>query len=128
MNGKNYFEEIGAWPRSHNIAWAYVVGFVLSILLTLIGYSATVLQVGSQQVVIGTIIAAAVVQCIVQVYCFLHVGSDRSSRDRLIVLCFAAVIITILVSGSLWIMFSLSGRMMPDAAQMEQYMNDQEGF
>jgi len=125
---KNYFEEIGLWPRSHGIARAYVVGFVLSLLLTFVAYGLVTEDALPQQLLIAAIVAAAALQFVVQVYCFLHLGIDRSSRQRLFVLSFAALIITILVSGSLWIMFNLNGRMMPDTAQQEQYMNDQVGF
>lgn len=125
---KNYFEEIGLWPRSNTVAQAYVVGFVLSLLLTMSAYALVVEDVLSQQLLIAAIIAAALLQFVVQVYCFLHLGGERNSRERLFVLGFAVLIVTILVSGSLWIMFSLQGRMMPDEAQMEQYMNDQGGF
>lgn len=128
MNRKNYFEEIGAWPRTHSMARAYVVGFVLSLLLTFIAYSLVVTDSLPYTVLIAAVVAAAVLQFIVQVYCFLHVGSDASTRERLFALCAVGFIICILVSGSLWIMFSLNGRMTPDPAQMEQYMNDQGGF
>ena len=124
---KNYFEEIGLWPHSHSIARAYVVGFVLSLLLTMGAY-ALVVENSLYQLLIAAIIAAAALQFIVQVYCFLHLGVEKNSRERLFVLAFAVLIITILVSGSLWIMFTLNGRMMPDPAQEEQYMNDQVGF
>jgi cytochrome o ubiquinol oxidase operon protein cyoD len=125
---KNYFEEIGAWPRSHSVAKSYVIGFVLSLLLTVIAYQLVVEDSLPYQLLIAAVIAAAFVQFIVQIYCFLHIGSDASSRERLFALSFATLLIGILVTGSLWIMFSLQGRMMPDSAQMEQYMDDQAGF
>lgn len=125
---KNYFEEIGAWPKSHSIARAYVVGFVLSLLLTMIAYALVAEDALPYSVLVAAIVAAALMQFVVQVYCFLHLSGDKNSRDRLIALGFAALIVTILVAGSLWIMFSLNGRMMPSTAQMEQYMNDQSGF
>jgi cytochrome o ubiquinol oxidase operon protein cyoD len=125
---KNYFEEIGAWPRSHSMVQAYIVGFVLSLLLTMAAYVFVVQDTLPYQLLIAAIIAAAALQFIVQVYCFLHIGGDASSRERLFALGFASLLISILVIGSLWIMFSLQGRMMPDTAQMEQYMNDQGGF
>lgn len=128
MNAKNYFEEIGAWPRSHSIATAYVVGFVLSLLLTMLAYGLVVENALPYSILIAAVIAAAVVQFVVQVYCFLHVGGEADTRERLFTLGFAIVIITIVVSGSLWIMFSLNDRMMPNTQQMEQYMNDQSGF
>jgi cytochrome o ubiquinol oxidase operon protein cyoD len=128
MNGKNYFEEIGLWPRSHSVAQAYIVGFVLSLLLTIAAYVFVVQNILPYPILIATVIAAALLQFFVQVYCFLHIGGDASSRERLFALAFASLLICILVIGSLWIMFSLQSRMMPDTAQMEQYMNDQGGF
>ncbi len=125
---KNYFEEIGLWPRSHDVARAYTVGFVLSLVLTVIAYALVAEHALPQQWIIAAIVAAAALQCVVQAYCFLHLGTDRSSRERLFVLGFAALIITILVFGSLWIMFSLRDRMMLGTAQEEQYMNEQVGF
>jgi cytochrome o ubiquinol oxidase operon protein cyoD len=125
---KNYFEEIGLWPHSNSIARSYIVGFILSLLLTMIAYVLVVEDSLSYQLLVAAIIAAAALQFVVQAYCFLHLSGEKSSRERLFALCFAAFIITILVAGSLWIMFSLNGRMMPDTAQMEQYMNDQSGF
>ena len=125
----DYFEEIGLFPKdSKHIFWAYVVGFVVSLALTFIAYDlATSQALGWEQ--LGTIVSIlALLQFCVQVYCFLHLGKEAGSRERLAVLAWAAMIVAILVSGSLWIMFSLNGRMMPDEQQMENYMNEQIGF
>ena len=126
---KNYFEEIGVWPgSSHKIARAYVIGFVCSLAVTLLAYSLAAQAALPAQEIAIVVALLALVQFAVQVYCFLHLGKESGSRERLAVLGCAILIIGILVSGSLWIMFSLNGRMMPDPAQMEQYMNDQVGF
>jgi cytochrome o ubiquinol oxidase operon protein cyoD len=129
MNTENYFEDIGMWPRgSKNLFGAYATGFALSLLLTLTTYIVAVHRALPQGPVLVTIILLACAQFAVQVVCFLHLGIGRTSRDRLIALGFAVVVVLILVSGSLWIMFTLNGRMMPDTAQMEQYMQNQEGI
>jgi cytochrome o ubiquinol oxidase operon protein cyoD len=126
---KNYFEEIGAWPRgSQHIARAYVAGFVLSIVLTLTAYALVVQHALPQDALVAAIVVAAFLQFATQIVCFLHLGRGAASRERLAILAAAAFIVTILVSGSLWIMFSLQSRMTPDSAQMEQYMQDQAGF
>ncbi|HTR18493.1 MAG TPA: cytochrome o ubiquinol oxidase subunit IV [Candidatus Paceibacterota bacterium] len=125
---KNYFEEIGAWPHSHGIARAYVAGFVLSLALTLGAYVLVAQHALPQVRLVAAIVAAALVQFIVQVVCFLHLGRGSASRKRLVIFGFAILVVGILVSGSLWIMFSLNLRMMPDASQMEQYMQSQGGF
>ena len=125
---KNYFEEIGAWPRSHNIARSYVAGFVLSLILTLIAYGVVVSHAFPVTLLVTTIAAAAMLQFATQLYCFLHLSADKESRERWIGLGFAALIVAILVAGSLWIMFSLNGRMQPDGSQMEHYMSNEGGF
>jgi cytochrome o ubiquinol oxidase subunit IV len=125
---KNYFEEIGLWPRSEHVAAVYVTGFVLSLILTFAAYAVAAGGTFSGGEIALVVAILAVLQFAVQVYCFLHVGKEAGSRDRLLVLGWAIVIVGILVSGSLWIMYSLNGRMMPDQTQMEQYMNDQLGF
>ena len=126
---KTYFEDIGAWPSgSHKMARSYVFGFVLSLILTITAYLVITHLVFSSVMLIVAIVLLAAIQFIVQMVCFLHMGTQRSTRDRFIVLGFAAVIVTILVSGSLWIMNNLNNRMMPSTAQMEQYMNDQTGI
>jgi cytochrome o ubiquinol oxidase operon protein cyoD len=125
---KNYFQDIGLWPRSHNIARAYVIGFVLSLALTLVAYSLATENSLPQIEFAIVIVLLALVQFAVQLYCFLHLGTEAGSRARLFVLGCAILIVGILVGGSLWIMFSLNSRMMPDTAQMEQYMNDEDAF
>ena len=125
---KNYFHEIGLWPERAGIARAYVIGFILSLALTLLAYELVVQATLPQQTIIIVVALLALVQFGVQVRFFLHLGRERNSRERLAILGAAILIVGILVSGSLWIMFSLNTRMMPDSTQMEQYMNAQLGF
>jgi cytochrome o ubiquinol oxidase operon protein cyoD len=106
----------------------YVIGFLLSLVLTLTAYFVATHHSFSSVILIGVVVALAVIQFVVQMFCFLHLGTGVQSRDRLMVLGFTGVIVAILVSGSLWIMNNLNQRMMPTTAQMEQYMNDQTGI
>jgi cytochrome o ubiquinol oxidase subunit IV len=125
---KHYFEDIGLWPRSHSILRAYIVGFVLSLALTLLAYSLATSNSLPQQQFAAFVAFLALLQFIIQIYCFMHLGRQSDSRARLFMLGCAVLIIGILVGGSLWIMFSLNGRMMPDTAQMEQYMSNEDAF
>jgi cytochrome o ubiquinol oxidase operon protein cyoD len=70
----------------------------------------------------------ACVQFVVQVVYFLHLAEKGASHERLLMLCLAGVVVAILVGGSVWIMLSLNGRMMPDQQQMEHYMQAQQGI
>ncbi len=123
----NYFEQIGLWHGGKVIA-SYVIGFVFSLAITLLAYWLTVTGQLSHNTALVVLIILALIQFAVQVACFLHLGGKDSSGERLFILAGACLVVLILVSGSIWIMFTLNSRMMPDSAQMQQYMNDQEGI
>lgn len=128
MSTNDYFEEIGAWPQgAHKIDIAYAWGFALSVVLTFVAYLLVVHHALFGTELTVTLLGLAFVQCVIQLVCFLHLGGEKSSRARFIALLAAAVIVLIVMSGSLWIMFTLNQRMMPSTDQMEQYMDDQGG-
>lgn len=126
----NYFEEIGLWPRrsGNGIVRAYAIGFVLSFALTLFAFWFATTGAFPYDVALVTLLFLALVQFAVQVVCFLHLGEKDSSGERLFILAGACLVVLILVAGSVWIMFTLQGRMMPDQDQMQQYMDDQAGL
>lgn len=92
---------------------SYVVGFILSVLLTLSAYLLVSQHTSghhtflTQRFIIGTILVLAMVQLIVQLIFFLHLGREAKPRWNLQVLIFAAGVVLILVLGSLWIMANL---------------------
>lgn len=108
---------------------SYVTGFVLSLVLTIGAYLLVTSHPAlSSQDAFLAIAALACAQFAVQMKYFLHIGAWPASRDRLIAIGFAVVVVLIVVSGSLWIMDSLNARMMPSQVQMEQYMVNQTGI
>ena len=126
MNTNNYFEEIGFWPAgARGVLGAYIVGFALSLLLTIGAYVLAVHALLSRNATLLALVFLACTQFLVQMYFFLHI-TDVSSRARLYALLAAGLVVLILVSGSLWIMITLSGRMMD--RDMQQYMNAQQGI
>lgn len=127
MNTHDYFEEIGFWPRGTGVGM-YAAGFLLSLVLTIGAYLAVTQRAFSPSVLACVLLAFALAQFLVQAICFLHLAGKGASRERLAIFTAAVLIVLILVSGSLWIMTTLNGRMMPSTAQMEQYMQDQSGF
>ena len=129
MNTHNYFEEIGIFPRgAGKVFHAYLIGYALSLVLTLIAFFLTIKHVLPYNDALVILIILALIQFGVQAQCFLHLASEHGSREKLVIFAGACLVILILVSGSLWIMFTLDGRQMPSEQQMEQYMNDQEGI
>lgn len=133
MNRNTYFEDVTAWPkgkRPHAVWPMYVSGFILSLLLTFGAYAVAVdhvLNVSKLGIIILLVILAAL-QFFVQLVCFFHLSFEKAARERLIIFGGVIVIVGILVSGSIWILFTLDARMMPDAAQMQQYMDTQAGL
>ena len=113
-------------PKFEGTTRAYVTGFVLSIVLTLAAYTLVVGHVFPAAVITGCIIVLAVVQFLVQMLFFLHLGRETKPRWKLFVALYMVMVVLILVLGSLWIMNNLNSRMMP--AQMLQYVNGQNGF
>ena len=106
---------------------SYVIGFVLSVAATLLAYFFVVNQLWSKEMLIYIVMAIAVVQLVIQLVFFLHIG--RGSRWRFITFTFALLVVLIVVVGSIWIMNNLDYNMMhmsPD--QMQIYMHQNEGI
>jgi len=101
-----------AHETSHGTYKSYVVGFILSIILTLASYFAVTshnFAAGTTYVII-TILAIA--QRLVQLIFFLHLNSDEDGRWNLLSFVFTAIITLILVAGSLWVMYNMNYNMM----------------
>ena len=103
----------------------YVIGFTLSIVLTLTAYLLTIHKALSTGWVVSTIVGLALVQFFVQMFYFLHLGSETKPRWKLFVLIFMIIIVLILVFGTIWIMNNLNYRMTP--GQVNTYLNNQGG-
>lgn len=104
----------------------YVTGFVLSISLTLAAYLMVTQHTMSKGLLIAAIVVLAFVQFLVQLVFFLHLGAEARPRWKLSVFGFMALIVLILVIGSLWIMNNLNYRMM-SPEQINQYVQKQDG-
>lgn len=105
---------------------SYISGFVLSVALTLVVYMSVVRHAFSHQGLVLTIAGLAVAQCIVQLFFFLHLGSEQKARWKVFVFVAMLVVVGILVVGSLWIMDNLNYRMTP--SQVNTYLHDQDGL
>lgn len=107
----------------------YVIGFILSLLLTGTAYLAVTNQLFAGGMLITVIIGLAIAQVLVQLFFFLHLGHETKPRWKLVTLLFMLVVLFILVFGSLWIMQNLDYHMMPKH-EVEDYMIEQnkKGF
>ena len=99
---------------SHANLKGYIVGFILSVVLTVIPFALVIYgqsSISADWIYVG-LAAAAVVQILVQLHYFLHLDRSSDQSWNVQALIFSAVIIVILVGGSLWIMADLHARMM----------------
>ena len=91
----------------------YLIGFVLALVLTAIPFGLVYFKLLPATWTIGGIAIAAVVQIMVHLRFFLHINFRHTPGENILALCFTALLILIMVGGSLWIMFDLHYRMMP---------------
>jgi cytochrome o ubiquinol oxidase subunit IV len=106
---------------------SYVIGFVLSIVTTLLAYFMVVNRMLPQDMLVYAVLGIAVVQLIVQMVFFLHLGTG--SRWKAATFYFTLLVVLIVAIGTIWIMNNLDYNMMhmnPD--QMREYMERNQGI
>ncbi len=114
--------------RAHGTLATYIAGFVLSVALTLVAYTLVVNQsFGTRTMLVAVIVGLAVVQFIVQMIFFLHLGRETRPRWNLIVFSFMLIVLFILVLGTLWIMQNLDYHM-GTPEELEQQIIEDEGY
>lgn len=105
----------------------YVIGFILSLVCTLSAYFlVTNHYVSNKWGLAGLVAILALIQFVVQIVLFLHLGKERSPRFKLLVFSFMLCVVLILVGGSIWIMYNLNYKM-TTPTQINKYMNQQDG-
>lgn len=86
---------------------SYLIGFGISVVLTLCAFGIVLLQLLSGWTLTLAITVLAVAQLYTQLYYFLHLGKESKPQWNLLVFVFMLIVVVILVFGSLWIMKNL---------------------
>jgi cytochrome o ubiquinol oxidase operon protein cyoD len=97
---------------SHGSVKSYMVGFILSIILTAIPFWMVMDGSASHGTILGVVIVCAIIQVLVHLVYFLHLDSKSEGGWNMVAIVFSALIILIVVVGSLWIMWNLNYNMM----------------
>lgn len=90
--------------ESHGSMKSYVIGFVMSLVLTIIPIVIVMndlLEGVSAKVVL---MVAAILQFVVQLVYFMHLREEKKPRYNFMVLILGLVIVLTVVAGSIWIM------------------------
>jgi len=97
----------------HGTVMSYVVGFVLSVICTLIPYYLVVNNILSGTTLQVCILAFAFVQMFIQITFFLHIGRGPKPRWNLVFFAGTFGIILMVVFGSIIIINNLHYNMSP---------------
>ena len=96
---------------AHGSFKQYTIGFILSIILTLIPFG-MVMAGMTGGLVIATIAITAIAQVLVQVVFFLHLNGSEQQRWDSIAFIYTILTIAIFLIGSVWVMTNLHANMM----------------
>ena len=113
--------------NSRSAYTSYVIGFVLSIITTLMAYIFVVNDLWSMDVLVFIVLGIAIVQLVVQMVFFLHIG--HGSRWKAVTFYFTLLVVAIIVVGTIWIMYHLDYNMMQmSPGEMKEYMHENQGI
>jgi cytochrome o ubiquinol oxidase subunit IV len=102
---------------NHGSLKSYIVGFALSIILTLMSFGCVMSGAVPHDLIMPGIMVLCVAQVLVQLMFFLHLSAKPGQRDNLSIGVFTLLIIAIVVVGSLWVMHNMNLYMMHPVSQ-----------
>lgn len=98
----------------HATVKGYVIGFLLSVVLTAIPFWLVMGEVLPSSTATALVIMGfAAVQIVVHMIYFLHMNTRIEGGWSMLALLFTVVIIVIMLAGSIWVMYHLNTNMMP---------------
>lgn len=99
----------------HSTFSGYMMGFVLSIVLTAIPFWLVMAKViADRNTAVLVLGGFAVVQILVHMVFFLHMNGKVEGGWTLLSTIFTVVFVAIAISGTLWVMFHMNANMMPE--------------
>lgn len=109
---------------AHGSYRSYLIGFALSVVLTVIPFWVVMAEVtDSLAWALVIIFGLGAAQMLVHVHYFLHVTLRVEQGWQAMALIFTVVLLVIILAGSIWVMFHLHENMMPAHEQIERARN-----
>ncbi|MEN4903052.1 cytochrome o ubiquinol oxidase subunit IV [Luteimonas sp. TWI662] len=100
--------------HGHGSMRDYVIGFVLSVILTVIPFWLVMGEVIESRVwTVALIMMFGAIQIVVHMIYFLHMNRKSEGGWILMSMLFTGILIVIALVGSLWVMYHLNNNMMP---------------
>jgi cytochrome o ubiquinol oxidase operon protein cyoD len=113
-HGNSHAEDNHGDAGYHATVKGYLIGFLLSVVLTAIPFwlvMAKVLPTSGLTALV--VLGFATVQIVVHMIYFLHMNTRVEGGWSLLALLFTGVLVLIMLSGSIWVMYHLNTNMMP---------------
>jgi len=94
----------GFTPVERRFPWLHVVGYVLSLILTVLAFLAVLHHWLTGNPLVTVIMVLAVLQIVVQLFFFMHFTEGHGPKYHILALGFALLFTVAFVGGSIWIM------------------------
>lgn len=107
-------------PKEHGTAASYIVGFILSLIFTVIPYYLVVNKTITGNALLITILGFAFIQMLIQIFFFLHLGRGPKPLYNVVFFVATAGLIAVVVGGSIFIMNNLYQNMSPSEVTIKQ--------
>ncbi len=106
----------------HSSMREYVIGFVLSVILTAIPFWLVMANVIQDRTTAILVLGGfAIVQVLVHMVYFLHMNGKVEGGWTMLSTMFTVVFVAIAIAGTLWVMFHMNANMMPSHGQHGQH-------
>lgn len=89
------------------------IGFVLSFVLLIAAYRIVTHHHLSDGFLYATIYGVAIIQALIQLVFFMHLGLESKPHWNSITFLFTLLVIILIIGGSLWIMNNINYNLMP---------------
>ncbi len=113
----------GGHEAAHGSFKSYMVGFVLSVILTAIPFWLVMADVfDSKSATVAAVMILGAIQIVVHMIYFLHMNTKSEGGWIMMAAIFTIVLVVICLTGSLWVMHHLNANMMPMSPEMMKNM------
>lgn len=108
----------------HSTLQSYIAGFILSLILTGLAYYSVVSKAASGNALLAIILGLAMLQMLVQIFFFLHIGRGPKPLYNIIFFGGTVGLILVVVIGSIFIMDNLQYNMAPSEVTQRLSQNE----
>ncbi len=106
----------------------YIKGYIASMAITGLAFYLAMNYSVKEPEVILSIVGLALVQLIVQLRFFIHLDHETGVKWNKVIFSFMALVVFVIVAGSLWIMFNLDYHHEMTPQETEHYLLVEEGL